>query len=221
MDDVKCPIKKLIKSKAARAEYISRKLESLYPNVKCGLEFGGDPFKLLVMARLSAQCTDKRVNIVAQELFLAYPDAASMAAAPLESIEALVKTCGVYHMKAKNIKDMSQILCEKYDGNVPSDMDELLALPGVGRKIANLVRGDVFGLPGIIADTHCIRLSHRWGLCEKSDPLATENALVKLIPPEKQSDFCHCAVEFGRDCCSARNPKCDNCPITNDERFAK
>lgn len=215
MDEVKCPLKKLINSKTKRALYITEKLESLYPDVMCGLEFEGDPFRLLVMARLSAQCTDKRVNMVSKELFNAYPDAQSMAQAPLENIEALVRTCGVYRMKAKNIKDMSRILCEKYDGQVPSDMDELLALPGVGRKIANLIRGDVFGLAGIVADTHCIRLSTRWGLCDKADQTAVEKALVRLIPPEKQSDFCHRAVEFGRDCCSARSPKCDNCPLIN------
>ena len=213
MDQVKCPLKKLITSKTKRAQYISEKLQELYPDVKCGLDFEGDPFRLLVMARLSAQCTDKRVNIVSKELFKAYPDAFSMANAPLENIEKLVKSCGVYRVKAKNIKDMSVILCEKYQGRVPSEMDELLALPGVGRKIANLIRGDVFGLPGIVADTHCIRLSVRWGLCDKSDPNAVEKALTKLIPPEKQSDFCHCAVEFGRDCCSARSPKCEDCPL--------
>ncbi len=214
MDEVKCPLKKLITSKTKRAHYISEALEKLYPDVKCGLDFEGDPFRLLVMARLSAQCTDKRVNIVSKKLFKAYPDAFSMANAPLENIEKLVKSCGVYRVKAKNIKDMSIILCEKYQGRVPSEMDELLALPGVGRKIANLIRGDVFGLPGIVADTHCIRLSVRWGLCDKADPNAAEKALTKLIPPEKQSDFCHCAVEFGRDCCSARSPKCEDCPLT-------
>lgn len=215
MDQVKCPLKKLITAKTKRALYISEKLEKLYPDVKCGLAFEGDPFRLLVMARLSAQCTDKRVNMVSKELFDAYPDAESMAEAPLEKIEALVRTCGVYRMKARNIKDMSRILCEKYNGKVPNGMDELLALPGVGRKIANLIRGDVFGLPGIVADTHCIRLSTRWGLCDKADPTAVEKSLVKLIPPEKQSDFCHCAVEFGREFCSARSPKCSTCPLLN------
>ncbi|MBE6688486.1 MAG: endonuclease III [Ruminococcaceae bacterium] len=215
MDEVKCPLKKLITSKKARAAYINERLEKLYPDVKCGLYFEGDPFRLLVMARLSAQCTDKRVNMVSKELFKAYPDAKSMSEAPIEKIEELVRTCGVYRMKAKNIKDMSRILCEKYGGQVPSDMDELLALPGVGRKIANLIRGDVFGLPGIVADTHCIRLSVRWGLCDKADPVAVERELVKLIEPDKQSNFCHCAVEFGRDVCSARSPKCDSCPLLN------
>lgn len=213
MDQVKCPLKKQVASKTKRALYIAKKLESLYPDVKCGLDFEGDPFHLLVMARLSAQCTDKRVNAVSKELFAAYPDAQSMADAPLEKIEEMVKSCGVYRVKAKNIKDMSRILCEKYKGQVPSDMYELLALPGVGRKIANLIRGDVFGLPGIVADTHCIRLSVRWSLCDKADPMAVEKALVQLIPPEKQSNFCHCAVEFGRDFCSARSPKCDECPL--------
>lgn len=221
MDDIKCPIEKMIPKKSERAEYINEKMKQLYPDVRCGLEFENDPFRLAVMARLSAQCTDKRVNIVAKELFKAYPDAESMARAPLENIEEMVRTCGVYRMKAKNIKDMSQILCDKYGGEVPSDMDALLALPGVGRKIANLIRGDVFGLPGIVADTHCIRLTYRWGLCEKAEPNVTEKELLKLIPSRDQSDFCHRAVEFGRDCCLARNPKCDGCPIINDERFSK
>ena len=217
MDEVKCPVKKLVTAKGKRALYIMNKLKALYPDVKCGLDFESDPFRLLVMARLSAQCTDKRVNAVSKELFKECPDAYTMAACPIEKIEELVKSCGVYRVKARNIKDMSQILCDKYNGNVPSDMDELLALPGVGRKIANLMRGDVFGLPGIVADTHCIRLSVRWGLCDKAEPNAVEKALVKLIPPEEQSNFCHCAVEFGRDCCSARSPKCDTCPLANME----
>lgn len=213
MVEVKCPLKKKITSKSKRTLYIWDKLKNLYPDVKCGLEFDNDPFRLIVMARLSAQCTDKRVNIVSKELFSAYPDAKSMAQAPLEKIQELVKSCGVYRVKAKNIKDMSQILWQEYNGQVPEDMDKLLALPGVGRKIANLIRGDVFGLAGIVADTHCIRLSVRWGLCDKADPVAVEKSLTKLVPADIQSDFCHCAVEFGREVCSAQSPKCDKCPF--------
>ena len=216
MDNTVCPIKKAITSKKKRADYITEKLWQIYPQTKCGLDFEKDPFRLLVMARLSAQCTDKRVNEVSKELFRCYPDAKSMAQAPLEDIERLVKSCGVYRVKAKNIKDMSRILVEKYDSAVPSGMEELLELPGVGRKIANLMRGDVFGIGGIVADTHCIRLSTRWGLSSKADPVTVEKELLKLIPAEKQSDFCHRAVDFGREFCSARGPRCNECPLKGD-----
>jgi len=216
MDNTVCPIKKAISSKKKRAQYIMEELWKVYPHTKCGLDFESDPFRLLVMARLSAQCTDKRVNEVSKELFRKYPDAVSMAEAPLEDIESLVKSCGVYRVKAKNIKEMSKILVEKYNSEVPSDMEALLSLPGVGRKIANLIRGDVFGIGGIVADTHCIRLCTRWGLSPKADPVTVEREAVKLIPEDKQSDFCHRAVDFGREYCSARNPRCGECPLKGE-----
>ncbi len=202
------------KEKKARAAYIVAELEKIYPDAACALESGGDPWRLLVMGRLSAQCTDARVNTVCRELFAHFPDAAAMAAAPLEEIEKLVYSCGVYKVKAKNIRDFSAIITEKYGGMVPDSMEELLTLPGVGRKIANLILGDVYGKPAIVADTHCIRISNRLGLCDSKVPEKVERTLSALVAPENQSDFCHRLVQFGRDTCDARKPKCEACPFS-------
>lgn len=202
------------KEKKARAAYVVAELEKIYPDAVCALESGGDPWRLLVMGRLSAQCTDARVNIVCRELFAHFPDAAAMAAAPLEKIEKLVYSCGVYKVKAKNIRDFSAIITEEYGGRVPDSMGELLTLPGVGRKIANLILGDVYGKPAIVADTHCIRISNRLGLCDSKVPEKVERTLSALVAPEKQSDFCHRLVQFGRDTCDARKPKCEACPFS-------
>ena len=202
------------KEKKARAAYVVAELEKIYPDAACALESGGDPWRLLVMGRLSAQCTDARVNTVCRELFAHFPDAAAMAAAPLEEIEKLVYSCGVYKVKAKNIRDFSAIITEKYGGTVPGSMEELLTLPGVGRKIANLILGDVYGKPAIVADTHCIRISNRLGLCDSKVPEKVERTLSALVAPEKQSDFCHRLVQFGRDTCDARKPKCEACPFS-------
>lgn len=197
-----------------KAEKFSRILEKLYPEAVCSLEADGDPWRLLVMARLSAQCTDERVNIVCRELFASFPTADTMAAAPIGEIEEIVRPCGLFRGKAKSIKEMSGIITEKYGGKVPDEMEDLLALPGVGRKIANLVLGDVYKKGGIVADTHCIRICGRLGFYpeEKKDPVYTEKVMEKLIPREKQSDFCHRIVHFGRDVCDARKPGCENCP---------
>ena len=202
------------KEKKARAAYVVAELEKIYPDAACALESGGDPWRLLVMGRLSAQCTDARVNTVCRELFAHFTDAAAMAAAPLEEIEKLVYSCGVYKVKAKNIRDFSAIITEKYGGRVPDSMEELLTLPGVGRKIANLILGDVYGKPAIVADTHCIRISNRLGLCDSKVPEKVERTLSALVAPEKQSDFCHRLVQFGRDTCDARKPKCEACPFS-------
>ena len=202
------------KEKKARAAYVVAELEKIYPDAACALESGGDPWRLLVMGRLSAQCTDARVNTVCRELFAHLPDAAAMAAAPLEEREKLVYSCGVYKVKAKNIRDFSAIITEKYGGRVPDSMEELLTLPGVGRKIANLILGDVYGKPAIVADTHCIRISNRLGLCDSKVPEKVERTLSALVAPEKQSDFCHRLVQFGRDTCDARKPKCEACPFS-------
>lgn len=202
------------KEKKARAAYVVAELEKIYPDAVCALESGGDPWRLLVMGRLSAQCTDARVNTVCRELFAHFPDAAAMAAAPLEEIEKLVYSCGVYKVKAKNIRDFSAIITEEYGGRVPDSMEELLTLPGVGRKIANLILGDVYGKPAIVADTHCIRISNRLGLCDSKVPEKVERTLSALVAPEKQSDFCHRLVQFGRDTCDARKPKCEACPFS-------
>ena len=214
MKELICPaLKRLPKGKKARAAEIAGALERVYPDAACALEYESDPFRLLVMARLSAQCTDKRVNQVSKDLFAALPDAAAFAAAPLETIEALVKPCGLYHTKAQSIQAFSRILVERYGGEVPRTKAELLALPGVGEKIANLMMGDVFGDPHIVADTHCIRLSGRWRLTESREPSKVTRDLEKIVPKQEQSDFCHRVVDFGRDWCRAVNPDCEGCPL--------
>ena len=203
------------KQKRARMREIVAALKEIYPVATCALEAGGDPFKLLVMGRLSAQCTDARVNIVCRELFERYPDAKAMAEAELSDVERIVRPCGLYRTKAQNIVDASRLLLTAYGGVLPSDMEELLKFPGVGRKIANLLRGDVFGLPAIVADTHCIRICGRLGMYPTTlkDPVRVERVLVSVVEPEEQSDFCHRIVQFGRDVCTARSPRCEACPL--------
>ncbi len=192
-------------------------VEYLKENIRsdCALESGGDPWRLLVMARLSAQCTDARVNAVSVELFEKYPTTSDMANADIVELEEAVRSCGLYRTKAASIKEMSRIIMEKHGGEVPSDMDELLALPGVGRKIANLVRGDLFGLGGIVADTHCIRICGRLGFypTELKDAVKVEKILTPLVMQEEQTDLCHRLVWFGRQICSARAPKCAECGL--------
>lgn len=203
------------KEKRERMRAIVAALEKIYPVPVCALESGGDPWKLLVMGRLSAQCTDARVNIVCRDLFARFPTASDLACADLAEVEEIVRPCGFYHMKAKNIIDASRMLIEEFDGNMPADMDALLTFPGVGRKIANLLRGDLFGLPAIVADTHCIRLCGRFGMYpeKEKNPTRVEGILVKLVEPDKQSDLCHRLVQFGRDVCTARAPRCRECPL--------
>ncbi len=203
------------KQKRARMREIVAALKEIYPVATCALEAGGDPFKLLVMGRLSAQCTDARVNIVCRELFERYPDAKAMAEAELSDVERIVRPCGLYRTKAQNIVDASRLLLTAYGGVLPSDMEELLKFPGVGRKIANLLRGDVFGLPAIVADTHCIRICGRLGMYPTTlkDPVRVERVLVGVVEPAEQSDFCHRIVQFGRDVCTARSPRCEACPL--------
>lgn len=195
------------------AEKAMAALEELYPDGVCSLEHGGDPYRLLVMAVLSAQCTDARVNIVSVPLFEKYKTPDMMAKAPEGELEEAIRSVGLWRSKAKNLRLACKTLVEDYGGKVPSEMKDLLRLGGVGRKVANLIRGDLYGLGGIVADTHCMRISTRLGLSPKADPLVTEKALEKLIPLEKQSDFCHRIVLFGRDICTARNPKCALCPL--------
>lgn len=203
--------------KAARAVEL---LKQVYPEAVCALEWGGqedrlrEAWKLLVMARLSAQCTDARVNLVCRDLFAAFPTPKAMAEADLSAIEAIVRPCGLYHTKAESIKAACDILVREYDGLVPDNMEALLALPGVGRKIANLLLGDIYGQPGVVCDTHCIRICGRLGLSTGKEPEKVEQQLRKILPPEESSDFCHRIVLFGRDCCTARNPKCGECPLT-------
>ena len=196
-------------------EIIDR-LKRRYPDAQCSLAYEGEPWKLLIMARLSAQCTDARVNIVCQTLFAELPTPDAVADAPLSRIEELVKSCGLYRTKAADIKRSMVLLRERHGGRVPDTMEELLALPGVGRKIANLMLGDIFGQPAIVADTHCIRISGRLGLAPKTkDATRVERALKLCIPPAEQSDFCHRMVLFGRDVCTARAPKCEACPLAD------
>lgn len=201
--------------KKLRAETVILKLKERYPDAMCALEYGNDPWRLLVMGRLSAQCTDARVNIVCKDLFLKYPDVYAMAKAENKDVEALVFSCGVYKVKAANIIDFSKMIVENFGGNVPDNMDDLLTLPGVGRKIANLILGDIYHKPAIVADTHCIRISNRLGFCESDDPKKVEFALSEIIEPKEQSDFCHRLVMFGRDVCSSRSPKCEECPFSD------
>ncbi len=201
--------------KKIRAAEVVAALEKRYPEATCALKYDGDPWRLLVMGRLSAQCTDARVNIVCEELFRRFPDAVAMAAAPIEEIEKLVYSCGVYKVKAQNIKDFSRIIVEEFDGRVPDTMEDLLTLPGVGRKIANLILGDIYGKPAIVADTHCIRISNRLGLAESKTPEKVEKSLVAIVEPEKQSDFCHRLVWFGREVCDAKKPNCASCPFSH------
>lgn len=205
------------KEKKERLVKIVERFKEIYPEATCALEYDGDPWKLLVMGRLSAQCTDARVNIVCRELFSRFPDAVSMANGSITEIEEIVKPCGLYRMKAANIKDASRMLVDDYGGELPRDMDEMLKLPGVGRKIANLILGDVYGLPSVVCDTHCMRICGRFGMYREDlkDPNKIEKILLELLPYGEGSDFCHRIVNFGREVCSARSPKCDECPMND------
>ena len=203
------------KEKKERLSLIVERLKEIYPEATCALEYEGDPWKLLVMGRLSAQCTDARVNIVCRELFSTFPTARDMADGDLAEIERIVKPCGLYRMKASSIKEASRMLVEDFDGVLPREMDELLTLPGVGRKIANLVLGDVYGLPSVVCDTHCMRICGRFGMYREGlkDPDKIEKILLELLPYGEGSDFCHRIVNFGREVCTARSPKCTECPL--------
>ena len=188
-------------------------LEARYPDALCALHYSKD-YELMIAVRLSAQCTDARVNLVTPALFTAYPTLEAFAAADIADVENYVHSCGFYRHKARDIVLACQMLIEKYDSKVPDSMEELLKLPGVGRKTANLLMGDLYGIPGsIVCDTHCIRICGKLGLSEGKDPEKVERQLRKILPPEKSSDFCHRIVLFGRDICTARSPKCSECPL--------
>lgn len=192
-------------------EVISR-LKKEYPDAGCTLDYN-EAWKLLVSVRLAAQCTDARVNVVVEGLYAKYPDVDALANASVEDIESIVKPCGLGHSKARDISACMKMLRDKYDSKVPDDFDALLGLPGVGRKSANLIMGDVFGKPAIVTDTHCIRLTNRIGLVDNiKEPKKVEMALWKIVPPEEGSDFCHRLVYHGREVCTARTkPYCDRC----------
>lgn len=192
-----------------------KRLSERYPQAQCSLT-AADAFQLLVATRLSAQCTDARVNLVTPALFERFPTVEAMAAATPEEIEPYIRSCGLYKTKARDLAAMARMLCEVHGGQVPNTMEALTALPGVGRKTANLICGDVYGMPGaVVADTHCIRISNRLGLAKGTDPRRVENQLRALLPPEESNDFCHRLVLFGRDVCTARSPRCDECPFND------
>ena len=204
-----------MRKKELALEIIER-LKKEYPDTGCTLDYD-DAWKLLVSVRLAAQCTDARVNVVVGDLYKEFPDVDALAAADVADIERIVKPCGLGHSKARDISGCMKILKEKYNGKVPEDFDTLLELPGVGRKSANLVMGDVFGKPAIVTDTHCIRLVNRMGLVDGiKEPKKVEMALWKLIPPEESNDFCHRLVDHGRKVCTARTtPHCEVCCLND------
>ena len=188
-------------------------LEVRYPDALCALHYTKD-YELMIAVRLSAQCTDARVNLVTPALFAAYPTLEAFANAEIADVENLIHSCGFYRQKAKDIVLACQMLIQDYGGKVPDSMEALLKLPGVGRKTANLLLGDLYATPGsVVCDTHCIRICGRLGLSEGKEPEKVEWQLRKLLPPEKSSDFCHRIVLFGRDICTARSPKCGECPL--------
>ena len=191
---------------------VIERLKKEYPDADCTLDYN-QAWKLLVSVRLAAQCTDARVNVVVQDLYAKYPTIDALAEADVEDIERIVRPCGLGKSKARDISACMKMLRDEYDGNVPDDFNALLKLPGVGRKSANLIMGDVFGKPAIVTDTHCIRLANRIGLVDGiKDPKKVEMALWKIIPPQEGSDLCHRFVEHGRAVCTARTtPYCDRC----------
>ena len=196
--------------KKERAAAAVKLLSELYPNDVCSLEYR-DAFQLLIATRLSAQCTDKRVNMVTPALFKEFPTAQSMANADIARVEELIKTCGLYKTKAKDLVGIAKQITERFSGRVPDTIEELTTLPGVGRKTANLVCGDIYGKPAVVTDTHFIRICGRLGLTDTTNPLKVENEMRKLLKPEDSNAFCHRTVLFGRDVCTARNPKCGAC----------
>ena len=199
-------------TKKQKADKVTELLKERYPDAVCSLETT-TPLELLIATRLSAQCTDARVNIVTKELFSRYQTAADFAAATPEDIEPIIRSCGLFKTKARDIVAMCRMIQQDFGGEVPSTIEDLTRLPGVGRKTANLVCGDVFGQPAVVTDTHFIRITGRLGLTESKDPYRVEMDLRKLLDPAESNDFCHRTVLFGRDVCRAQNPKCGECPL--------
>ena len=202
-------------TKKDRAKAAVDLLRQAYPDGTCALQYTHD-YELLFATRLSAQCTDARVNIVTKDLFVRFPTLESFAEAPVEDIEDGIKTCGLFRTKARDLKACAQMLLTDFGGKVPDNMNDLLRLPGVGRKTANLILGDIFGQPAIVTDTHCIRLSNRLGFVKNvKDPVKVETALRALIPPAESSDFCHRLVLHGREVCTARSAQCEKCCLAS------
>ena len=208
-------------TKKQRALEVIERLKKEYPDAGCTLDYD-QAWKLLVSVRLAAQCTDARVNVVVEGLYEKYPTVEALADAPVEDIEEIVRPCGLGKSKARDISACMKMLRDEYGGKVPDDFDALLKLPGVGRKSANLIMGDVFGKPAIVTDTHCIRLTNRIGLVDGiKEPKKVEMALWKIIPPEEGSDLCHRFVMHGRAVCNARKPECEKCCLRDICRYAR
>ena len=196
-----------------KVEAIIQALKDRYPDALCALHYGTD-WQLMIAVRLSAQCTDARVNLITPALFEAYPTLEAMANANISDVENYIHSCGFFRQKAKDIVLACQMLLTQHGGKVPQTMEELLKLPGVGRKTANLLLGDLYEVPGsVVCDTHCIRICGRLGLSHGKEPEKVEQQLRKILPPEESSNFCHRIVLFGRDVCTARSPKCESCPL--------
>ena len=192
---------------------IIEKLREIYPDALCSLDYEKD-YELLFSVRLAAQCTDARVNMVTPALFARFPTLQSIAEANIDEVGEYVHSCGFWRAKARDIVAAAQQLIERFDGKVPDNMDDLLTLPGVGRKTANLILGDIYGQEGYVCDTHCIRITGKLGITDGSkDPLKVEQQLRKVIPPEESNTFCHRMVLFGREWCTARSPRCEECPL--------
>lgn len=198
--------------KQDRARAAIDALKARYPDAICSLN-ADNPLQLLIATRLSAQCTDARVNLVTPALFQRYPTLDALADASPDEVGEYIRSCGLYKTKARDIVAMCRMLRDEYGGVIPDTVEELTKLPGVGRKTANLVCGDVYGKPAVVTDTHCIRITNRLGLSQGKDPYKVEMQLRAVLPPEESNDFCHRLVLFGRDICSARSPKCDECPL--------
>ena len=201
-------------TKRQRAEAAVELLKREYPDAVCSLNYD-NPFQLLIATRLSAQCTDARVNMVTPALFNELPDAKAFSEAAIERVEELIKTCGLYKTKAKDLIEIGKGICERFGGRVPDTVEELTTLSGVGRKTANLVVGDVYGKPAVVTDTHFIRLVNRIGLTDKKEPFKVETELRAILPSDESNDFCHRTVLHGRAVCTARKAYCDKCVLNN------
>ncbi len=201
-------------TKKERAAACIARLEEKYPGAQCSLEYQ-KAHELLISVRLAAQCTDARVNLVTPVLFGKFPTVQALAEAPVEDVEECIKSCGLYKTKARDIVACCKMLVDQYGGGGPDTIEELVKLPGIGRKTANLVVGDIYGKPAIVCDTHCIRITNLLGLADSKDPAKVENQLRPILPPEKSNDFCHRLVLFGREVCIARRPQCGVCPLAD------
>jgi len=207
--------------KKDKVNIILSELERLYPNAVCSLDIDGDPFHFLVRSILSAQCTDKRVNLLTATLFEKYPNMLKFAEAETAELGEDIKSCGLYRAKSRALKATSAILLSKYEGRIPFESVDLERLPGVGRKVANLIRGELFGIPGIVVDTHCARVAKRLGLTESDQPARIEKDLSACIPEDKWITLGHRFVAHGRTVCTARKPMCEVCPLSEVCRYAK